>query len=371
MAQWDDPLQGRGRNVPDWLGDLSGKGKGPGPGYDPSGILDPKKRAKIENILDELEGRAPPMVVDPAAERRRAKLENDLDTLLNRPPPDVTPAPGTAKKQSTVAQDISQTADFARRHGAGSISEEADKTLKIGSLAARSATGDVGAMVELGVEAVKEGERRRKLAIEGASQFASEVASPLHKQRLGEIAGGVTGGAMEGMGKALQSQPGGEMVGKVIEEQGRFVKGLFEATDKLRDWSRTLHENDLQFKEYSGKMAAVGARQEVRDIMLSQERGERRGQAAEFLAREKHGLEKTAAPWEDLAAKMQDIVAGTLDRGLTTLLGRVAPLADRWNIALDKYMGEQGADPFATQQLQDMAELSGQFDRNGRPKRFP
>ena len=123
---------------------------------------------------------------------------------------------------------------------------------------------------------------------------------------MGTIAGGVIGGAIAG--------PGGAVAGGVV---GVFAEKLMEATDKLQKWTHSLHDINMQFAEFSPAMAGVKARQEVRDIQLSGERGDRRAESAEKLAEAMNKLDRELAPIQDwfgdarnnIAAGMSDKVA--------------------------------------------------------------
>jgi hypothetical protein len=298
----------------------------------------------------------------------RARIDNEIDDILRRDPPDALPgdpvesAPGKRRRRSNRRAVGDALGDDYLGSG--------DETATMIKDVAKAADGDPGAMMKIMNKLFESfGDRLAKFW-EGTVTGVSSITSPLHKRRFGETVGGFVGGSMEGAGQQLQALPGGEAGGQLLEGLGRLSRQAFEATDRLRDWSTQLHETDMQFKEYSGTMAGVAARQEVRDILLSQERGERRGRAAEFLARERFGAEKAVAPWEDLSAKIQDALAGTMDRGFARILAPFGPLAERLNQAFDKYLGEQEDDPNAEQMIRDAAAFSGDFDTRGRPKRF-
>ena len=107
-----------------------------------------------------------------------------------------------------------------------------------------------------------------------------------------------------------------------------FFANLAEATDKLRDWTKGLHDANTKFAEFSGAMAGVQARQEMRDILLGAERGNRRAASAEYLATGMSDLERAFAPLEDSLADLKNAVTGRLVRGLARLVELMEPVAE-------------------------------------------
>ncbi len=153
----------------------------------------------------------------------------------------------------------------------------------------RAMEGDPAAIADLAKKAEAETKRRgRELKAAG-----SESVEMLESQRVGGL-GSHFGRAVQHAGKAA-----GGTVGKVTEGIGKVVEALSDSIEHLRRWNEMLHEGNMRFAEFSGSMAAVQARQELRDIQLQMERGERRAKSAEMLAQSRQALEKAAAPLED------------------------------------------------------------------------
>lgn len=120
---------------------------------------------------------------------------------------------------------------------------------------------------------------------------------------------GQVGDIMGGLGKLASAIP---IIGKPIEAMGKLGEVTFGAVGKLQDWTKSLHDANMQFAEFSGSMAAVQAAQEARDIQLSHERGERRAKSAEYLAEGKSNLSENLAPIKDLVGNVTNYIGGAL-----------------------------------------------------------
>lgn len=91
----------------------------------------------------------------------------------------------------------------------------------------------------------------------------------------------------------------------------------FQAADGLIKFSHTLHANNMKFAEFSGAMSAVAAKAEVREINLSRERGERRAETADRLAKINNWFDRDSAVMMDgIANKFNDTVGGLQGWGL-------------------------------------------------------
>jgi len=199
---------------------------------------------------------------------------------------------------------------------------------KLGSIAekgAMAADGDPKAAMELVLEVVQLIKDKMKEIKEALKGMADEGVAMAKSQKFGDIAGHGFG-TLEQTGKGMNAvMPG---MGDTVEGVGKFGKQVSEAVEKLRDWTDTLQQANMQFAQYSASMAAVQARAQVRQINLDIERGERRAGSAERLAQSQNKFGKAAAPWEDAWANfMNDFGAQMLDFATLELEGVKAILA--------------------------------------------
>lgn len=116
--------------------------------------------------------------------------------------------------------------------------------------------------------------------------------------------GGV-GQALWGAGKLSMVAPGGVAFAPGLQAVGLFTTALAAGVEKLRDWNAAIEAGNFRFADYSASMANVQARQEVREIHMSRERGNRRAEAAEEHAKARHRLDKALAPYEDMVANLR------------------------------------------------------------------
>lgn len=148
----------------------------------------------------------------------------------------------------------------------------------------------------------KAGKERQGRVFEAAGSFLGGMTNK------SELRGG--GEFLEGAGKLGGMVP---VVGPAIEGITKFGKVLLESIDKLKDWTNKLHDANMRFSEFSGAMAAVAARQEIRDIQMDIRRGEQQAASAEYLAGGKSALrEKFTDPAETLVANIRNIGGGML-----------------------------------------------------------
>jgi hypothetical protein len=106
----------------------------------------------------------------------------------------------------------------------------------------------------------------------------------------------------------------------LLEYTGKFVRGLGDATDAVREWVKGIHDANMRFADFSGGMANVKAQQEVRQFELDRTRGERRADSADTLARSMHQMNVQFAKIEDrfgvllneAGSKLADIAEGVL-----------------------------------------------------------
>jgi hypothetical protein len=196
-------------------------------------------------------------------------------------------------------------------------------------------------------------------------EAGSELANAWKSERAGDI-GAHLGGAVQNVGAGI-----GGPVGGVIEKFGELAKKLGESLEKLRKWNDQLYQANIQFAEYSGGMAAVKAEQEVRQIQLEQERGDRRAGAARYQAEGAMELEQKTVPIEDLGARVKGYVTFAADKVVAGLLTPVSKLAEIGNEILDAIEGQKESEftPFM-EQLKDIREGRDKWAELNRPKRF-
>ena len=106
----------------------------------------------------------------------------------------------------------------------------------------------------------------------------------------------------------------GGPVGQVGMLFAKLAEKTLVAVDFMQKYADSLHKVNMQFAEFSGSMAAVKAQQEVRDMQLSQERGERRANSAEYLAKGKSELARSTSQGEDFMGRLNNYGGGILAR---------------------------------------------------------
>lgn len=80
---------------------------------------------------------------------------------------------------------------------------------------------------------------------------------------------------------------------------GKFVGALGSAIDQLNKWSDGLHQTNMGFAEFSGAMAQVQAESQVRKIVLDQQRGDVRAEAARRLSEARDRRERATGELMD------------------------------------------------------------------------
>jgi hypothetical protein len=126
----------------------------------------------------------------------------------------------------------------------------------------------------------------------------------LFKQTLGGITNRVAAIPNQSAMGAIGSVAG---IGAAMGIPGAGIAaGLVEATNKLREWTNSLHNSNMQFAEFSSSMAQVQAQHEVRAIQLSQQTGEARAGSAKSLSEEIDKLNQNLAPMENAWANFKN-----------------------------------------------------------------
>lgn len=151
-------------------------------------------------------------------------------------------------------------------------------------------------------------------------QIAGQV-NPFNK----DTAMGAAGGALRGIGSiAGMFGPKGMMVEGVL----KFTASLLESVDKVRNWGNQLHEANMRFAEVSGSMAQLQAVTETQAFYLQQSQGETRASSAAYLSAGKMEMDKVMAPIENLWAKVENYIGGTVMLALSAILKPLSQLAE-------------------------------------------
>ena len=267
---------------------------------------------------------------------------------------DIEPGDPDSQKQKSPSQDplLKITNDILSGLGKG---READLMNDV--LGAME--GDIGSIAKLGKVAIDSVVNITKNQIGGALEM---MFAPLQSQRAGEV--------LSQFGGGLEKVAGG--VFPQFQVFGTMTKVAGESVEALRKWNTSLFEANRKFAEFSGAMAAVSARQEVRDLLLARERGERRGDFAEQQASTKHELEKSLSPWEDTFADLQAGYASQINLALTNLVNNTKYISDKIDDIIKKDFGMINNQPDPVQTWIDQVgnDPNDGWGSWGRPRSF-
>ena len=255
---------------------------------------------------------------------------------------------GNSQKRGERADKV---AGIANSLGFGGIGKAAGLV----ATGARAMEGDPTAIVELAKEGVKYSIDHVKDVGRNLMAGAGDVRNAIGSER-GEDVGAnlfkATGHMSHAMGLA----------GKPIEWLSKLGEAGMEAVGTLRKWTDSLNQANMKFAEFSGAMSAVQARQQVRDILLSQERGGRRAESAELLAQGKNSLDRGMAPFEDKWAELK----GRYLAVMTQQLGDILQIATKWLGLVDPNKGKA-----ESPQSLEFKDVERRWARHhGRPPRF-
>lgn len=231
------------------------------------------------------------------------------------------PVEGSAKPKSSASEMFSRLRSTPEGEGA-ELAPEAPpppkpkkKQRSFGEYAAASfnyARGGLEALDDPEGKMIEAG-RKRKGFLGGAQATAGYGVKALQNQsELGGI-----GDLMGGGAEATKDIPG---VGKPISAFLKLGETVVKSVDKLKKWNEQIHEGNLRFSEFSASMAAVGARQLVRDIELSRERGERRAGTAELQAQQKHRMNKELSIFEDTWGQVKNLTSAGISSGVAGIV---------------------------------------------------
>lgn len=201
---------------------------------------------------------------------------------------------------------------------------------------------------------------------------------------------GGQGGVVLGhvIGNALKNQKGSaaNAVGTaadfsaLIPAIGPAVSGLLrlgevslKAVGFVSDWSHSIHEANMQFADFSASMAGVQARQQLRDVLLKQERGEERAPQAEKQAKAMNRLDKAMAPyqdrWADGLSKWSEWFSDTTATAITQFRG-VLTGKDEIAEQINNMKANEENKIDASSWLNDALKNSNPIVDYGRPPRF-
>lgn len=231
---------------------------------------------------------------------------------------------------------------IANAFGMEGISKTLNDSADLGQMSARAAAGDPTAMAGL--------------AQRGAQRFAEGVSDVGHGTRR-MLTGERAGDALSGAGQQVEGV--GKMTGNpILDTVGKFARTVGDSVERLRKWNDQLMDSNFRFAEFSGAMAKVAAEQEMRQIRLDQERGQRRAGHADMHARSRDRLERNLAPAEDYMANFGG--------ALRTYFN------ERFSELIEAIQGAQ-TEPLNTMSFAEMAQQVSQEyaeEMFGRPARF-
>lgn len=204
----------------------------------------------------------------------------------------------------------------------------------------------------------------------GAATAGKGAADLLQSQRFGDI-GASVGRITTGLGQsiaALGTASAGP-IGVAVAAIGVLGSVAAQSVQRLKDWGDQLHNANLQFAEFSAAMTEVQVMQEIRDMFLSRERGDRRAESAGKLAEAKHRLNEQTSVLEDKWANLKaDILVPFLDLATTgvTYINDILKWLEKWGLIRSK----EEDDKINSKEWLDAMGLEKWFEKHGRPRRF-
>ncbi len=184
--------------------------------------------------------------------------------------------------------------DSGANQAGGLVGYVADKW-ETTQLGLRAATGDPTAIAQLAVKKAKQ-----------VQEAITDIGTGAGEAAMSNKGGHTMAGMFKSAGGAAKLLTAGE--DNPLSWLAKMGQVAGDTIEKLRSWGEHLHNADMQFASVSGSMANVMAQQEVRQILLDQERGERRAESADKRERSMHELNKEMAIWEDAAKGWWDSI---------------------------------------------------------------
>ena len=176
----------------------------------------------------------------------------------------------------------------------------------------------------------------------GAANATANMAAPAAGAAVPSGAAGMAtpaaGAAVDATAGAAAGAEMSALANPVTAVVGAFV-GLAivskEAVDKVSEWTHSLHAANMQFAEFSGAMSAVKAKQDVRDIQLSQMHGNARAESVDKLAGSMSRLDFSKAPIEDAFANLKAEILSPLADGVAAILEGVVAIGKALHVLKD------------------------------------
>lgn len=219
------------------------------------------------------------------------------------------------------------------------------------------------------------------------------------KERGGEAVAGAkdVGGALGGMGLTNNygSERGSEQLAAIGAASAHFLKAgagktmggaasyvvgppvLFaKLAGRLQDFSDHLHSANMRFAEFSGAMAGVQAAQEIREIRMSQERGDQLAPSAGYLAENKSALDNSLGKIETSFGVFKNLGGGLLDDIANFFVepwGDVAENLTNGINEISKWLGMEAKSKDDGTEIEDWLEATTKkrwLEDYGRPQRF-
>lgn len=161
--------------------------------------------------------------------------------------------------------------------------------------------------------------------------------------------------------------------GKAIQFAGKLGDALGQSIEKLRKWNDVLHEGNMRFADFSGAMAAVAAKQAIRDVQLNIERGDRLARSADYLAEQKSQMERNLSQPEDITKRGLNYLGGLLAQGFNSVWEKMGPkkgwdALDDLLTKLEELFGDP--DEISMSDFNEQMDKEPWFSDYGRPNRF-
>lgn len=227
-----------------------------------------------------------------------------------------------------------------------------------------------------------------RMATRGLGGLNQAMANPQATIRAGQAAGGAGGTALQGVGGLLAGMQGQGPAGGAVEflhgagnlltlvpgvgqAAGAFLKlagTVVETIDRIRGMARAAYEANKVLADFSPAMAAVVARQDMREFVLNMQKGDAQAKTAENLAQGMNRLDRAAAPWEVAWNNAWGEVKGTLADYTGAILENLTKIAQYAKIIPE--IG-QGTLPRIQQDLVDMGkDYNKWYEDYGKDRRF-
>lgn len=176
------------------------------------------------------------------------------------------------------------------------------------------------------------------------------------------------GGAAEG-GVGAAGRIAGVLgpVGAVVGAFGLLAVGTVKAVEALQEFGNKMHDQNMQFAEFSATMRGVQARQRIREIQLSKERGDRRAATAEKVAEQQHRMNEATARMKDAWDEITSQLFLGMAKSLQPILDGLSKVAQNLSDALT---GRDRSKEALELAMSARKEEENFYAKYGRPGRF-